>query len=291
MNAYNNISTISEVEMKKGKFRRFKEDLVGEIKKNKNVFAVYVILRFLVIAIAVMSFVNGNIENFFLCMLSLVLFLLPAFVERKFRVNLPDALEIIVLLFIFAAEILGEISSFYMRVPHWDTMLHTVNGFLFAAIGFAMVDVLNRSSKIKFDLSPFYLAVTAFCFSMTVGVIWEFFEFGMDVFLKFDMQKDTVINTISSVTFDLNATNETFVFRDIADCILVLSNGDEIRLSDYGINGYLDIGIIDTMKDLFVNFIGAVVFSVIGFFYVKSRGRGKIAKSFIPTLDDETFDL
>ena len=272
--------------MKNGKIRRMRNGLVSEIKKNKNVFAVYVILRVLVIAIAILSIVGGNIENFFLCMLSLVLFLLPAFVERKLRVNLPDALEIIVLLFIFAAEILGEISSFYVRVPHWDTMLHTVNGFLFAAIGFAMVDVLNRSSKIKFDLSPFYLAVTAFCFSMTVGVVWEFFEFGMDMLIGFDMQKDTVINTVSSVALDQSYTNQVVTFADIADTVLVLSDGTEISMASLGVKGYLDIGIIDTMKDLFVNFIGAVVFSFIGYFYVKSRGKGKIAGSFIPTLDD-----
>ena len=227
--------------MKKGRSRRIRDELVGEVKKNKNVFAVYVVLRGLVIAIAVLSLIGGNIENFFLCVLSLLLFLLPAFVERKFRVNLPDVLEIIVLLFIFAAEILGEISSFYVRVPHWDTMLHTVNGFLFAAIGFAMVDVLNRSSKIKFDLSPFYLAITAFCFSMTVGIVWEFFEFGMDMLLGFDMQKDTVVNAISSVAFDMSYTNQVISFGDIADTVIVLGDGTEVLLSDLGVNGYIDI--------------------------------------------------
>lgn len=270
--------------MKKGKFRQVRRELVDEIKKNKNVFAVYVILRVLVIAVAVMSFISGNMENFFICILSLVLFLLPAFVERKLKINLPDALEIIVLLFIFAAEILGEISSFYVRVPHWDTMLHTINGFLFAAIGFAMVDVLNRSSRVKFNLSPFYLAIMAFCFSMTVGVVWEFFEFGMDTLLDFDMQKDTVVSFISSVTFDSSLTNQTVMFNDIVDTVIVTADGTKYAFSDYGVNGYVDLGIMDTMKDLFVNFIGAVVFSVVGFFYVKSRGKGKFAGSFIPTL-------
>ena len=197
-----------------------------------------------------------------------------------------DALEIVVLLFIFAAEILGEISSFYVRVPHWDTMLHTINGFLFAAIGFAMVDVLNRSSRVKFNLSPFYLAVMAFCFSMTVGVLWEFFEFGMDILLNFDMQKDTVLNSITSVTFDVTASNKTVTFNDIVDTIVISADGTGYVFSDYDINGYVDLGIVDTMKDLIVNFIGAVVFSVVGFFYVKSRGSGKLARGFIPTLND-----
>lgn len=270
----------------KGKLRKFTKELQTEIKKNKNVFVVYLILRILVIAVAIVSLVSGNIENFFLCILSLVLFLLPAFVERKLKIDLPDALEIIVLLFIFAAEILGEISSFYVRVPHWDTMLHTVNGFLFAAIGFAMVDVLNRSSRVKFNLSPFYLAVMAFCFSMTVGVLWEFFEFGMDMLFNFDMQKDTVLNSITSVTFDITATNKTVVFKDIVDTVIVTGDGIQHSFSDYGVSGYVDTGIIDTMKDLIVNFFGAVVFSVVGFFYVKSRGEGRIAKNLIPTLNE-----
>lgn len=272
--------------MKKRKRRRFADELREEIKKNKNVFAVYVTLRVLVIAVAIVSFFSGNIENFFLCILSLILFLLPAFVERKFKVDLPDALEIIVLLFIFAAEILGEISSFYVRVPHFDTMLHTVNGFLFAAIGFAMVDVLNRSSRVKFNLSPFYLAVMAFCFSMTVGVVWEFFEFGMDMIVGFDMQKDTVVDAIRSVTLDLSHANQVVAIEGIEDVVLITANGAQ-PLSDYGVAGYVDIGLIDTMKDLIVNFIGAVVFSVIGFFYVKSRGQGRIARNLIPTLNDE----
>ena len=81
------------------------------------------------------------------------------------------------LLFIFSAEILGEISSFYVLFPFWDTTLHTLNGFLAAAIGFSLVDLLNRSDRVKFDLSPLFLSITAFCFSMTIGVLWEFFEF------------------------------------------------------------------------------------------------------------------
>lgn len=271
---------------KKGRVRQFTDELQAEIKKNKNVFAVYLILRILVIIVAIVSLISGNIENFFLCILSLVLFLLPAFVERKLKIDLPDALEIIVLLFIFAAEILGEISSFYVRVPHWDTMLHTINGFLFAAIGFAMVDVLNRSSRVKFNLSPFYLAVMAFCFSMTVGVLWEFFEFGMDMLLNFDMQKDTILNSITSVTFDTTASNKTVVFKDIVDTVIITSDGSQYAFSEYGVNGYVDTGIIDTMKDLIVNFIGAVVFSVVGYFYVKSRGKGKIARNLIPTLNE-----
>ena len=81
-------------------------------------------------------------------------------------------------------------------------MLHTTTGFLCAATGFALIDILNRNSRIKFELSPIYVALAAFCFSMTVGVLWEFFEFGMDRLFHMDMQKDMIIHSFASVTLD-----------------------------------------------------------------------------------------
>ncbi len=273
--------------MKKKKRKGMIRTLQDRIKENKSTFAVYVTLRALVITVGVFSFFSGNYWNCFLCLLSLVLFLLPSLVEHTFKIDLPDTLEIIVLLFIFAAEILGEISSFYVRVPHWDTMLHTVNGFLCAAIGFALVDILNRSSRIKFQLSPLFLAIVAFCFSMTVGVLWEFFEYFMDTTFLMDMQKDTVINAISTVSLDTTATNTAVILENITDTVIITADGAQYTLSEYGLGGYLDVGIRDTMKDLIVNFIGAAAFSVIGYIYVKTRGKGRIAKGLIPTLIEE----
>ena len=255
------------------------KSLVQEIKSKKGVATLYFVLRALVIATMVLQFFNRNFENVFLCVLTLVLLLMPTFMERKIHIDLPDTLEIIIMLFIFAAEILGEISAFYIHFPYWDTMLHTLNGFLCAAIGFALVDILNRKDRFSFSLSPLYMAIVAFCFSMTIGVLWEFFEFSMDRLVLFDMQKDTVVNTISTVMLDPNQGTKAIAIRGIQETILVLEDGSQVSL---GLGGYLDIGIIDTMKDLFVNFIGAVVFSVIGFFYVKSRGEGRFARRFIP---------
>ncbi len=250
-----------------------------QIKSSKSTFIVYTILRVFVIASLVMSVLRGEFENVFVYALALLLFLAPAILERKLKIELPSTFEIIILLFIFSAEVLGEIHSFYVRIPHWDTMLHTMNGFLFAAVGFSLMDMINRNPHMKFQLSPFYLALVAFCFSMTIGVLWEFFEFGCDMFLEKDMQKDYVINAFSSVKLDPTNSNIPIRVEGITDVVV---NGQSL-----GLGGYLDIGIIDTMKDLFVNFIGAVVFSVIGFFYVKSRGKGKFAKRFIPVIDTD----
>ena len=254
------------------------------MKKKRNVAVVYWLLRLSVIAIMVAQFFNHNFENVFLCMLTLVLLLMPTIMERRLKIDLPNALEIIIMLFIYAAEIMGEIHAFYTTYHGWDTMLHTMNGFLCAAIGFCLVDLFDRSEKISLSLSPKYMAIVAFCFSMTVGVLWEFFECAMDQLLFLDMQKDTVVNTISTVMLDPTGGNKPQIIRGITDVILVTDQG-EISL---GLGGYLDIGLLDTMKDLFVNFIGAVVFSIVGYFYVKGRGKGKFAKNFIPQVLEES---
>lgn len=195
----------------------------------------YVTLRVLVVAILVAQALNGNWDNVLWCVITLVLFMIPSFFERRIKIDIPDTLEVIILFFIFAAEILGEIAEFYYAVPTWDTMLHTANGFLAAAVGFALIDILNREERFSISLSPIFVAIFAFCFSMTIGVLWEFFEFFMDSVFGMNMQKDTIIN------------------------------------------GVLDMGLHDTMWDLIVNFIGASVFSTLGFFYIKHRGENRSA--------------
>ena len=130
------------------------KSLRQEIKEKKVVATLYFILRAMVLVVMVAQFLNGNFENFFLCILTLILFLVPTFLERKIHIDLPDTLEVIILLFIFAAEILGEIQAYYITFPYWDTMLHTLNGFLCAAIGFALVDILNRSERFPLSCLP-----------------------------------------------------------------------------------------------------------------------------------------
>ena len=253
-------------------------DLRAVIHKKPTVFAVYLILRIVVLLTLVSSIIRGEYENAFVCLLVLFLFMLPLFIQQNFGIELPSTLEIIILLFIFASEILGELGCFFITYPNWDSILHTTTGFLCAATGFALIDILNRNSKIKFELSPVYVSLVAFCFSMTIGVLWEFFEFSMDRLFLMDMQKDTIIHSITSVMLDPTNMNIPVTIGDITS---VAVNGQEL-----GFGGYLDIGLYDTMEDLFVNFIGALVFSFIGYFYIKRRGGGKIAKAFIPTITE-----
>lgn len=268
-----------EESMENDKKRRGMKEIREYAKQRPKVFTVYIILRLLVVAALVRSAMLKEYESMFVCLLVLVLFMLPSFLERKLKIDLPDTLEIIILIFIFAAEILGELGCYFIHYPSWDTMLHTTSGFLCAAIGFSLVNLLNKDNRISLSLSPLYMAIAAFCFSMTIGVLWEFIEFSADRLFLLDMQKDTVITTISSVTLDATNSNTPIVIRNIND---VAVNGQSL-----GLGGYLDIGLYDTMEDLFVNFIGAVVFSLFGYFYVKHQGKGKLVESLVPRVAED----
>lgn len=243
--------------------------LLRKRKEEPAAFWTYVVLRFIVILILIRCILRGDIESAFVCVLVLVIYLLPQFVENKLNIDIPTALEVIIFVFVFAAEILGELQSYFIKYSNWDTILHTSSGFLCASVGFSLVDLLNRSDNVKVQLSPGYLAITAFCFSMTIGILWEFIELSADKLFLLDMQKDTIVNQISSVSLDPTNSNIPITVKDIQDVILVTGSG-EVPL---GLGGFLDIGLYDTMEDLFVNFIGAVVFSVVAFFECKSEKR------------------
>ncbi|MBO7149031.1 MAG: hypothetical protein J6V93_04150 [Clostridia bacterium] len=264
--------------MKKREKRKNKIDqLVEKIKQDKIAFAVYAILRLIVIVILVRSIFLREWESVFMCALTLTLLLLPPFIEKKFNLELPTGLEITAFVFVFCAEILGELGAYYVKIPFWDTALHTTSGFIFAAFGFCLLDLLNRNKRV--NLTPITLALVAFCFSMTVGVVWEFFEFSADMFINTDMQKDTIVRGLYTVLLDPTLENEVVAIENIVKTTLETADGQSIV-----INGYIDIGIADTMKDLFVNFIGAVVFCIFGYIYITKRGKraSRIVAGFVP---------
>lgn len=256
--------------------KRFK-NMYKETKRSS--FIVYLVLRLLVIICMIRQITLGHYDSALLCVLSLILLLLPLIIQKKYKINLPNILEIIIYLFIFSAEILGEIYNFYIHFQNWDLILHTLNGFLCAAIGLSLIDLLNTHVK-SFKLSPLYVAIFSFCFSMTVGVLWEFGEYSMDKIFKTDAQKDTFLSNISSVDLDLSKNGKTVLVKNIDKTVLYDKDGKELAIIEAG---YLDIGLNDTMEDLFVNFIGASVYSLLGYFYIKTRNKNNLASKFIIT--------
>lgn len=255
-----------------GLIKNYQRSLSDRVKENKVTFIIYTILRVLIVVVMIRSIFIGNYEGVFTCVLTLLLLLIPSFLKGALRISIPPLFESIIYLFIFSANILGELAHFYAHIPIWDTMLHTLNGFLFAAVGYSTVELLNRSSK-KIKLSPLYLTLVAFCVSMTIGVLWEFFECGMDLFFGTDMQKDFIVDTIRSTKLDPTNNQNVIVVKDIVNTTITTRSGEVTTID----GGYLDIGILDTMKDLFVNFIGAIVFCIFGFIYEKVGRKNKTA--------------
>ncbi len=267
-------------------FKRLKKQYQ---ESNKKVFIIYLLLRIYVITVMILQIFNKNWDSVFYCALTLFLFTLPQFVSKSFKITLPSFLEIIIYLFIFAAEMLGELANFYNNVSNWDTMLHTVNGFLCAAIGFALIDILNKSNKVKTHMTPIFVTFVSFCFSMTVGACWEIIEYSCDMISKSDMQKDKLVTNISTVYLNPEGANKAIQVNNIKYTIIWYdTDGDGIADESVTINGgYLDIGIHDTMKDIIVNLIGAVVFSIFGYLYIKNREKYAFLENLMPTLKEE----
>ena len=263
-----------------------KKDVAQKIKRRD--LTVYLTIRLLVIIVMVLEVLQGKWENVFLCAFTLVLLLIPIVINRRLIIKLPNVFENIILIFIFAAEILGEVANFYTHFPHWDIILHTLNGFLCAALGFSLVDLLNRSDKFSKRLTPIFVAIVAFSVSMTIGVLWEFFEFSADKLVLTDMQKDTNLQIVSSVSLNPEKKNKAIIINDIEKTVIYGKDKDGNNIEYVVENGYLDIGLNDTMEDLAVNFIGAIVFSILGYLYIKHRdGKYKFVESFILTLKNE----
>ena len=243
----------------KKKFEKIKNKIK---EKNKISLIIYSILRILVIICMIREVSHGNIENALLCVISLILFILPAIAEEKFKIKLPVFLEVTILLFIFSAEILGTINDFYGKFEIFDDVLHTLNGFLCASVGFSLVYLLNENI-ISFKLSPIFVSLVAFCFSMTVGVMWEFYEYGIDLLGK-DTQNDKILYEVYS-TYLKDKPN----IKNIDHTIIYDKDNNELLK----MNGYLDIGLHDTMHDLIVNFIGAIVFCIFGYLYLHNKTK------------------
>lgn len=253
-------------------FKNLNRNIHENIREHRRVFMLYSALRILIILSMVRAIMNANYHGAFICLLSLLLFAIPSLMENGFNIKIPPLLEAIIYLFIFSAEILGELNHFYVAIPYWDTILHTLNGFLAAAVGFSMIDLLNRNSK-NFRLSPFYLCLVAFCFSMTIGVIWEFFEYAADALLNIDMQKDNILQNINSVTLDPAQAQNVSHINDIVRTEITTASGDVFVID----GGYLDTGLADTMGDLFVNFLGALTFCIFGYIGLHHADKHKKA--------------
>ena len=166
------------------------------------------------------------------CMLGLIVMILPTLMERKWKLAIGNAIYILYYIFLYCAVFLGEVFEFYYLIPHWDTILHFFSGAMLGALGFILVDILNRNERVRVFLSPLFVSLFAFCFALAAGAVWEIYEFTGDSLFGLNMQK----------------------------C-----------LTEYGepLIGYAALR--DTMKDIIVDAVAALLVSLLGYLSIRRK--------------------
>ncbi len=172
------------------------------------------------------------------CLLGIGVMFLPSAFERKLRIAIPGFMYLLFVVFLYAAIYLGEVHSFYYRIPHWDLILHGFSGLMLGALSFSVITLLNDAERIRCSLSPAFVAVFAFSFAVAMGVVWEFYEFAVDGLLGLNMQK------------------------------FAMENGTAYHGRD---------ALLNTMNDLIVDALGAFIMSIVGYVSVKYR-KGWVAR-------------
>lgn len=239
----------------------------------------YVLFRLITLGMLMSQLYLQRWEGVGILLLAFALYLLPWTITRFLKIEIPNLFEGFIICFIFSAMNLGEMRNFYNTFPLWDTALHTLNGFLAAGVGLSLVELLNHNAK-SIRLSPIFIAILTFSFSMTIGVLWEFGEYTADNVLGLDMQKDRIVHTINTVA--LSTDDARIQLPEIAKTVVTYHTADG-QPKTQTINGYLDIGLHDTMKDLFVNLVGAICFAVFAYFYELSNAeRFRFIQHFVP---------
>ena len=235
------------------------------VKKNPKTYVLYCVLRFLVILTLGYHLFMQNYKYVATCLLVLILMLLPSIVGVHLHIVIPALFLSVVYLFIFLAEILGDVNNLYSIIPSWDVILHTISGFFITAFGLSIIYVAHHG---EVDLSPMYMVVMSLCVSLAIGAAWEFFEVSGDLLMGNDSQKDTIVTTIHSDMLDGVSLGEVETITDIDYTIIVMEEGETMVIED----GYLDIGLYDTMEDMMCALIGSLVFVVWGYLDIKCNG-------------------
>ena len=169
---------------------------------DKTKLGIFIIIRASVMIAGSIALFNRNWEYVGMAVLTLIVMLLPSIIEKRFKLEIPDGFEIILILFIYAAIFLGSLHQFYFRFWWWDKMLHSLSGLIFGNIGFLIIRYLNSNNKMNIYLSPIFVALFTFCFAVAIGAIWEIFEYTMDRFFGFFMQRGSLDDTMIDIILD-----------------------------------------------------------------------------------------
>ncbi len=207
----------------------FPKKYIVKVIANRNRIAIGAI-RLILFAEVLASIYEFNWMALFISFLALVLSFSPEFFRRRYQIVLPTFFQFFIIVFIFATLFLGESQSFYYKYWWWDSLLHLFSGVALGFTGFLIVHLLHKTGG--FNARPVLFAVLAFCFALAAGTLWEIFEYFSDRFLSLNMQKAKNLCEIGATYCDTH------------------------------------LGVVDTMRDLILDTIGALYASVVGYLYL-----------------------
>ena len=206
---------------------------------------------------------TGELFSYFYCLATVAFVALPPLMSILFRWKM-NLFFYLLFTFYTVGPLLGAVYNFYYLTSWWDILLHLLAGTVFAVVGGQLAYVLNRNR----ETSYLFAALFGVLLSISIAVVWEMFEYSSDVFLHSDMQADTVIDSIFT---KINRTDGLAdAYQNITETVV---NGQSL-----GINGYLDIGLIDTMHDMIIETAGALIFL---FYVLIDRNKHPMIKSMI----------
>jgi len=240
------------------------------IKKllNKSSDIIFVLLFLLTLISSIISLVNKDYRNSIIAIITIIIISIPYLLERKRKLKFSHIFKILIYFFIFSNSILGEVYHFYIDYKYGDFILHMAGGFIFTSIGLSLI--------CKYKINFLIVLILTLSFSMTVSLTWEFVEYTSDKIFYTDTQKDTLIKDIASVSIDNVKNYKEEKVLEIEETILYGKNKEVLKVIN---GGYLDIGLSDTMSDLFANFLGVFIFWVIN--YLSIYGKKRIVNLFL----------
>lgn len=199
------------------------------------------------VSLIYVALTSNELFSYFYCLATVGFVLLPLALCVVFKWKMNTLFYVFFSLYAMG-PLLGAVYNFYYFTSWWDILLHFMAGTVFAAVGAQIAYVLNKRNKTAYMLA----AVFGVLLSIGIAVVWEFFEYASDTFLHSDMQADTIIYELYT---KINRTDGlTDIYTNITDTMV---NGQSL-----GIVGYLDIGLIDTMNDMIIETLGALLFFI-----------------------------
>ncbi|MBR2984465.1 MAG: hypothetical protein IKC60_03060 [Clostridia bacterium] len=267
------------VEKEKEKRIPFKSFLRKRITNIPNL-VVHLIFVIFMIASAILFMTRGQWRDVGLSLGLSLVSPLVFIIEYLCKFRIPPVL-LTLIFFLVAGAILGSCYNFYATFPLFDDVLHTFAGLLMMPLGFGIMKRLlgNAEGKKNFGICLF----VGIFFSLGIGLLWEMIELLGTTLFNVDMQEDIFVNQIKS--FTLAGDHQVpVIIDDISKTVIYYGDGQTFVLE-----GYLDLGVKDTLKDMLVCLVGTVISGVI--FMINYACKGKVHKYVSPVLWEEDIHI